>query len=172
MTINSRRYPKVLADAADSALSQLSDLNHDAVMELLARYRRNRAKCIATWGVLETGKSVEDIEPVPTEYFLRIKQLDEAFQKLHHYRNGGVGDYVADDVVREISRQNAKRPRKPVNDYQRIGDFLHRRNYIASLNKKAIVAEAMTHLGVSESTIRRAIRILGIAGRGKKSTVT
>lgn len=172
MKPTSRRFPRVLADAVDIALCAVSDFDRKTTMELLGRYRRNRAKYIATWGVLEPGKPVENLELVPTEYFLLIKQLDEAFQKLHHYRNGGAGDYVADDVVREISRQNAKRPRKPVNDYQRIGDFLHRRNYISSLNKKAIVAEAMTHLGVSESTIRRAIRSLGIAGRNKKSTVT
>lgn len=167
-----RRIPKVLADAFDLALWGLDDLDRDTTMELLGRYRRNRAKCIATWGVFETGKSVEDLEPVPTGYFLRIKQLDEAFQKLHQYRDGGAEDYVADDVVREVFRENAKRPRKPVNDYQRIGDFLQRRSYITSLNKKAIVADATAHFGVSESTIRRAIMSLGIAGRGKKSTVT
>ncbi len=173
--MNGRRFPKVLADAVADAFSQVSDLKHDEVMELLERYRSNRdnrAKSIAYWGVLKIGETVESFEPVPTKYFLRIKQLDEAFQKLHHYRNGGAGDYVAADVVREISRQHAKRPRKSLNDYQAIGDFLHRRNYITSLNQKAIVADAVIHFGVSESTVRRAIKSLGIAGRGKKSAVT
>jgi len=170
--MNGRRFPKILADDVELALGQLSDLKHDEVMELLGRYRSNRAKSIASWGVRNAGKPVKDLASVPVEYASRIKHLDEAFQKLHNYRSGGAADYVADDVVREVFRQNAKRPRKPVNDYQRIGDFLHRRNYTTSLNKKAIVADAAAHFGVSESTIRRAIGNLGIAGRGKKSTVT
>lgn len=169
--MSKRRFPKVLADELEFALFAVRSLAPEKQAELLARYRRNRVKCIAVWGLLNLDAKVEGLESIPYEYADAIERLDKAFAKVHHYRNGGAGDYVADDVVSEVSRLNAKRPRKRETNYEEIGDYLRRRKYAASGNKKAIVADAMAHFDVSESTVQRVISKCALASR-KRPAVT
>lgn len=165
------RFPKVLADELSAALFAVRDLGHEQTMDLLARYRRNRAKRIATWGVLSVGAPVDGLESIPCEHHWKIERLDDAFQKLHHYRDGGAGDYVATDVEREINRHRGKQPKRRDNAYEDICDYLRRKGYETSENKKELVADAVLHFDVSESTIRRAIKKGGLA-RQKRTTVT
>jgi len=160
------RFPKILADELDVALANTHELGPDKTMELLSKYRRNRAKRIATWGILDIGAPVDDLEPIPQEYAWQIEQLDQAFQKMHRYRSGGAGDYVAADVEREINRRRATQTRIRSTNHDEIGDYLRRRGYSASSNKKSLVVDAMEHFGVSESVVRRAIRYSGL-GRNR-----
>lgn len=153
-----RRFPKALAGELSFALSTVRDLGSEQTMELLARFRRNRVKYIATWGLFNTGAPVENLESILPEHHWKLEKLDEAFQKLHHYKNGGAEDYAAIDVERMINSQRAKQPRKRANDYRAIYAYLQSRGYESSVNKKALVADAESHFEVSESTIRRAIR--------------
>jgi len=164
------RFPRVLWQELDAALSATDSLGLEQTKELLARYRRNRLKYIATWGVTNIGAKVEGLESIPLEHLRKIERLDEAFQKLHKYRQGGAGDYIAVDVERVINRLRAQQPRSHKTGYEEIGRYLHRRGYMASDNKKALVADAASYCQVSESTVRRAIRALGLTG--KKSAAT
>jgi len=166
-----RRFPKVLADELSAALFAVSDLGHEAFMELLARYRRNRAKRIAVWGLLNNGAPVDGLEFIPLEQIRNIERLDEAFQKLHNYSDGGAGDYVAADVEKVINSFRAQGPRKRSHDYGEICMWLSRREYRSSDNKKALVAEAADFFSTSESTIFRALREGGLV-RAKRSTAT
>lgn len=153
-----RRVPKVLADEVRFALHAVRDLGHERVLELLEDYRHNRVRCIATWGVLSIGAPVQGLRSVPAEHFNDIARLDEAFRKLHAYRNGGAGDYAAVDVERAINRLRAQEPRQRPNDYEEIGKWLHRRGYTDGYTKKdALVDEAVKHFQTSESTVRRAL---------------
>ncbi len=165
------RLPKVLADELFAALSVTDALGQEERKELLARYRRNRVRCIAVWGVTNTGARVDGLEPIPSEHLLKIERLDDAFQKFHAYRNGGAEDYVAADVERSINRLRAAQPRSRITNYEEIGEYLRRRGYVTSDNKKSLVTDAATHFGVSESTIQRAMKARGLTGM-KRSTVT
>jgi hypothetical protein len=159
MKINvKRRFPKVLWDEVTVALRAVDDLGNETSMELLARYRRNRAKCIATWDVLNIGAPVDGLEFMSFRQLLKIEQLNKAFQKLHHYQNGGAGDYVAADVESAINSIRAQGPRKPKNNYDEICRWLRRIGYEASHNKKALVDDAIAAFGVKNSTIRTALR--------------
>ncbi|MCU0809444.1 MAG: hypothetical protein MUE59_00115 [Thiobacillaceae bacterium] len=171
-----RRIPKVLSDELNAALLEVDDLGHETVMELLARYRRNRVRRIARWDALITGvpvtdTQVEGLEPIPVEQFRNIERLDRAFQMLHEYRNGGASDYVAADVEKVINRLRAQGPRKRNNDYAQICTWLRQRGYATSENKKALVAAAADYFITSESTINRAMRVEGLV-RKKQIIVT
>lgn len=166
-----RRFPKILADRLSLALHAVRDLGHEKMLELLAIHRRNRAKCIATWGVLNNGAPVEGLEPIPLEHIHYIARLDEVFQELHEYMNGGADDYVASDVEKAINSIRAQGPRNRINDYEQIGSWLCRKGYAASDNKKALVGEAKAKFGVADSTVRRALRACGLTGK-KKTPVT
>lgn len=165
------RYPKVIADELNAALRAVRDLGHKQTDDLLARYRRNHVKCIATWGVLNIGAPVDGLESIPYEHLWKIARLDDAYQKLHHYREGGAGDYVATDVEREINRHRGKQTKRGDNEHEKICAYLRRKGYETSDNKRELVVDAELKFRVSESTIRRAIRKGGLA-RQKLTTVT
>lgn len=165
------RLPKVLADELFSALSLIDVLGHEHTMELLARYRRNCLKRITHWGISNIGAKVNGLEPIPSEHLPKIERLDAAFKKFHAYRNGGAEDYVATDVERSINRLRAAQPRSRIKNYEEIGEHLRRFGYLTSDNKKALVSDAASYFGVSESTIQRAIKAEGLIGM-KRSTVT
>lgn len=168
--ITKRRLPKVLADELDKALFGLDKLGNEQVTNLLATFRRNRAKRISAWGILNIGSPTDGLEPFPLEHYPAIELLDEAFRKLHHFRNGGAGDYVAADVEREINRSRASGPRIRSSSYEDIARYLKQREYETSDNKKALVMDAISHFNTSESTVRKALRSQGLSRR--KSTVT
>lgn len=98
-----RKYPKILADELNSALRSLEGLAPEQRTELLRRYQRNRMKMIAAVGLDNVNARVEGLELIPFEHHDNIRRLDEAFQKLRHYNNGGAEDYVAADVERTIN---------------------------------------------------------------------
>jgi DNA polymerase/3'-5' exonuclease PolX len=166
-----RRIPKVLSDELEAALLAVEDLGHETFMELLARFRRGRTRCIAAWGILNIGAPVDGLESIPLEQLRNIERLDEAFQKLHKFRNGGAGDYVAADVEKAINRLRAQGPRKRTNDYEEICCWLRRRGYETSESKKDLRADAAKHFSTSEATIKRASSAGGLA-RKKQVTVT
>ena len=152
------RIPKVLAEELEYALAVTDSLGESERSRLLAIHRRNRARCLADWGVLNVGSSVAEVEPMPLEHMRNIELLDKVFQKLHHFRSGGADDYTAIDVERAINSLRARGPRQQNNRYKDIADFLRKRRYGSSTNKKSLVAEAMSHFQISEPTVRRAIR--------------
>lgn len=156
------RYPKVLADELHAALSGVSELTPETKMEYLERYRSNHVKCIATWGLLNIGAPVSGLKHIPEKYFQKIARLDAAFQKLHDYRNGGAGDYAAADVEKAINSFRAKGPRKRDHNYGEICDWLRRRGYESSDNKKRLVLDAVDVFDVSESRVRRALQANGM----------
>ena len=168
--ITKRRFPKVLADELKEALFVVDKLGNELAMELLAAFRRNRLKRIAAWGASSIGNPADGLEPFPLEYFQAFERLDGAFRKLHHFRNGGAGDYVAADVDRVINRQRASQPRIRSNNHEDIARYLKQREYETSDNKKALVMDASSHFDTSESTVRKALRSQGLSRR--KSTVT
>ncbi len=167
------RYPKVLFEKLRFALFCVRDLDHEMVMDLLMKYRCNRTRFIAATGInnkylpTEVGNcesvSVKDLEPIPIEHLHNIEQLDEAFQQLHKYRNGGAGDYIAADVESGINSLRAKMPRAPrigrgeKVDHDEICAYLRRRSYESSSNKKALRIDAMSHFNISERTIYTAL---------------
>lgn len=159
------RIPRVLADELRLALGILDDLDRDLTMELLARFRRNRMRCIAAWGINSGPSPVQGLEPIPIERLADIERLDRAFRNLIAFKNGGAEDYVAVDVEKEINRARARQSRKRITPYQEIGMYLRRRGYAESANKKALVIDAMGHFQVSKSTVYRAIRDLGLVGK-------
>lgn len=172
-----RRVPKVIADELESAI-RATEAFADQRLELLARYRRNRIRRIATWGISGIGEPVEGLELIPLEFINGIKALDTAFGKLHSFNNGGGGDYAAKDVETAIRSFHASQTRNRENDYGLIADYLRRRKYAESCNKKALVEDARSYFAflnhgkpIGESRVRRAIRDHGLA-RGKKSTGT
>lgn len=166
-----RRFPKALADRLSFALQAVRDLEPERKLELLAIHRRNRAKCIATWGVLNNAAPVEGLEPIPLEHIHHIARLDEVFQELHEYMNGGADDYVAANVVSAISSIHAREPRETKNDYDEICRWLRRKGYETSDNKKALVEDAKANFKTSESTVRKALRAGGMT-RNKQTTVS
>jgi hypothetical protein len=173
-----RAIPKALADELAAALKATDPLGDERPV-LLARLRRNRAKSIAAWGICNIGTPVADLEAIPIENLTDIQRLDAAFGKLYHYKNGGAGDYAAKDVETAIRSHHASQPRKRENNYKEIADYLRRRNYIESSNKKALVEDARQRFAylnegmpISESTIRSALREHGLVRSKKKPTVT
>lgn len=164
-----KRFPKILADELNSALDGVSEIPQEQVTELLKRFRHNRVKWLAAW--LQGCARVECIEPIPYQYQYAIKKLDEAFAKVHRYRNDGAGDYVSAGVVSKVARLNAKNKRKRATDYKVIAEHLLKRGYKDSDNKQSLVDSAAEHFGVSRSTVQRAIREHGLASK-KQPSVT
>lgn len=172
-----RKIPKVIADELESAI-RATEVFSDQRLELLARYRSNRIRRIAAWGISGIGEPFDGLEPIPLEWISGIEALDKALDKLHQFNNGCAGDYAAKDVETTIRSFHASQPRKRENEYKLIANYLRSRNYADSYNKKAIVEDAKSHFAylnhgqpISESRVRRAITDYGLARR-KKSTCT
>lgn len=166
-----RRFPKVLADELSAALAAVRDMDQDFVTELLARYRRNMVKCIATWGLTNMGSPVDGLEQIPLEHYRKIEKLDDAFQKLHHYRDGGAIDYVAKDVANEVSRGRALLPRQRSRkaDDEAVAEHLRQRRYSESENQKELILEAMEKFGISERKVRGIASTAGMTKAKKKN---
>ena len=164
--IRNRKFPIILSDKIKSAFYGVRNLDKGLVMDLLKRFRYNRVKYIGTVGLTfrdpDKVQEAVDLKPIPAQYFLQIRDLDEAFQELHRYRNGGAGEYAARDVERALNSERAKSPRKRTSDHQEIYDFLVRRKYTTSQNKKAIIADACSRFGLGERTIYRVARRYGL----------
>lgn len=171
------RIPKVIADELERAIRS-TEAFADQRLEFLTRYRSNRIRRIAAWGIRGIGEPFDGLEPIPLERISGIEALDQALDKLHRFNNGGAGDYAAKDVETTIRSFHASQTRNRENDYGLIADYLRRRKYSESCNKKALVEDARSHFAylnhgkpISESRVRRAIRDHGLA-RVKKSTGT
>lgn len=158
-----KTIPKVIADELLAAFRATDSLGEMRSV-WLERYRQNRRKCIAAWGISNIGASVDGIEAIPIEYSQDIQRLDEVFRKLHHFLNGGAGDYAAKDVERVINQYRASGSRKARDEQQKeILKFLLSRDYPNQENQKAIRIAASERYGVSERTVSRAIEKGGIA---------
>lgn len=170
-----KRMPKVLADELLAALQAADKLGPGRAMELLRRYRLNRTKLIAYWGVANIGeRPPADIhESIPIEHLSVVQNLDRAFARLHHYRNGGAGDYAARDVETAIRSFRASGPRQRETNHYDICEYLKKRKYVENDNKKELVADAAEHFKCSESKVRKALSDGGLARNTarKKSTV-
>ena len=169
-----RRFPKVLADEIELALGAVSELGPDLTGDLLARYRRNRAKSIATWGLSDIGAPVVGQEFIPLEHLGKIAKLDEAYEKMHRYRNGGAGDYIASDVAKELSKARASLPRQRSRKYDcaAVVEFLNSRRYSDNPYQKVVIIECMEHFGISERSVRNIAAKAGLTKARKKSTAT
>jgi hypothetical protein len=156
--IKKRRFPKALADRVSRALDGVRDLEPDYWLELLARYRRHRSRFIAKNGatVLTSRKPEppDEIELIPTDYLDAIARLDEAFQALHEYRNGGADLYISRDVNKYLQSLRAQHPRKSEFDHEAIAKYLIRRDYKNSNNKKEIIQAASSYFEAHPNTIR------------------
>lgn len=165
-----RRFPKVLVDEVLAALREVDGLDHETCFELLGRYQRNRASVIVTYGidiqtdVQERLKAPQ--ETIPTAWYDQIRQLDDAFRKLHAYYAGGYADYVARDVYKFAQGLNGSRPKPRLSKIEinksnfeeklrKLGFFkqpLHREE------RGAIIKALARHFAVSTSTINRHIK--------------
>ena len=151
-----KRFPAALSDQLSRALHGIRDLEPGLAMELLARFRRNRVRLIASIGasMLQAGSSQKppaDMEMIPPEYLASIERLDDAFQAFHRYRTGGAEEYVARDVFKTVQgllsagRTSAKR--------EQIAEYLIKEGYPTSKNKKAIKLNAAEIFKCSERTV-------------------
>lgn len=154
--IKKRRLPPILTREIEIAFQAVKPLGHKKTFELLAQYRRNRAKHIAAWGLTTPTSIPLDLESIPAEDLWRIAALHQAFEKMWFYKNGGQGDYAAADVASFINSGYAQKTRRRKTEYDEIFQYLYRRKYEASSNKKALIAEAAEHFDVSPSTVNRA----------------
>ena len=159
-----RRFPKVLADELSAALAAVRDLDQELVTEWLARYRSNMVKSISAWGLFNEGSPVAGLQLIPAEHFQKIQQLDVAFKKLHHYRDGGAADYVAQAVAKEISRARSSLPRQHSRKADRtaVADFLRSAGYASTKNKKGLILQAMHRFGIKERTARAIAKQAGL----------
>ena len=169
-----RRFPKVLADELHFALSAVRELGPDFTEYLLARYRRNRAKSIATWGLLNVGAPVDGLESIPVEHHWKIEKLDDAYAKLHHYRNGGAVDYVASAVAKEVSKARASLPRQRSRkaDSVAVAEYLRSKQFSEIKNQKKLIGEAVEHFKISERTVRDIAAKAGLTRARKQPTAT
>lgn len=109
-----RKYPKVLIVKFAFALSEFHKVGNsqEERHELLARYRRNRMRRIATWGIFNTGAPVDNLEHIPYEYYDAIGRMDEVFHEMHHFLDGGAEDYCAASITAivegELNSKGAK----------------------------------------------------------------
>lgn len=179
MTADRRRFPKVLADEIGYALSRIrnikleNELTDEQFSEFLEAYRRNKQRrmvnMISTQGgsIISKGAQtipagsvppVEGVEPFPPKFLNDFDVIDMAFQRMHKYRNGGAGDYVASAVVSEIQRLNAKKPREQTHQYDQIIAYMKRRGYESSDQKGSVVGDAEEFFKTSKSTIYRALK--------------
>ena len=96
-----RRFPKVLADKLSFAKSMFLKVGNtqEERDELLARYRRNRVRRIATWGISNIGAPVANLEHIPYEHYDAIARMDEVFHEMHHFLDGGAEDYCAKSIT-------------------------------------------------------------------------
>lgn len=157
MESTKRRFPKVLADEILAALSAVQELDPDEKKELLQRYRRNRTRYIAAWGLLTPDAPVHELEHIPHEWHSKIADLDKAFAKIHSYMGGGAEDYVAADVMKEINRSISRKGRKSNVTNDELGRYLSRRKFEESSDKASIIAAAAAQYNVSPRTIERRI---------------
>ncbi|RFC31210.1 MAG: hypothetical protein DID91_2727704359 [Candidatus Nitrotoga sp. MKT] len=119
-----RKYPKVLIDKFAFALSEFHKVgnSHKERHELLTRYRKNRLRRIATWGIT-WGKSdseisatfrapIANLEHIPHEHYDAIARMDEVFHEMHHFLDGGAEDYCAKSITAivegELNSKSAK----------------------------------------------------------------
>lgn len=168
------RLPKVLADEVASAFRGIESIGSENAFVLLARLRRNRMKCIATWGISNIGGPVPELEPIPLEHLFQIERLEEALQKLHRYNAGNAREYAAKNVERIINSYRASAKRSPAASSQRadIIRFVEKRNYAKSNNKKEIKLSAADHFCVSVRTVERAIKAGSISRTKRNSSDT
>ena len=143
-------------------------------MQLLKLYRKAKMRMIADVGIRveNYNKNVRYFEHIPMEYRTAISDLDAAYGKLYHYLNGGAGDYAAIDVEKFINSERARLPRKHAAsaDNEEIAEYLMKRNYSSSVNKKEIILDAMERFDACESKVRKAANKHGLTNR-KKTTV-
>lgn len=157
MESTKRRFPKVLADELLAALSAVQELDPEVKMQLLARYRRNRGRYIAAWGLNSPEATPQGLEHIPFEWHSQIADLDKAFAKVHRYMGGGAEDYVASDVMKEINRSISRKRRTSTFTDEELNRYLSRRKFEESSEKVSIIAAAAEHFEVTTKTIRRRI---------------
>ena len=157
MESTKRRFPKVLADEITSALSAVEELDHEQQMEFLRRYRRNRARHIAAWGLLTPDAPVHGLEHIPHEWHSKIADLDAAWTKIHSYRDGGAEDYVAAYVMKEINKVNSRKRRTSTFTDEELNIYISRRHFKDSTDKTSIISAAAEHFEVTTKTIQRRI---------------
>lgn len=120
--IKLRRFPKALADDVLAALGACRNLGleGDRLEYYLTIFREKEqglttAQRIAIWGVNSPSsrKSHDYIKHYPFHPEIRIalRDLDRAFEKLHHYRNGGANAYLAQGVERALKSLYAQQNR-------------------------------------------------------------
>lgn len=161
-----RRFPKVLADELHVALALTRPLGEEKCMELLAIYRRNMRKGVTNFFAESLGGDIENFEPFPMEWFDKIKALDEAYTKLHHYSNGGASDYVAKAVAADISRSRASLPREHSRKADRaaVAEFLKSGCYatVENKKKKKLIRDAMEYFDLGERAVREIAKQAGL----------
>lgn len=102
-----RKYPKVLIEEFAFAVAAFNKIgnSHEERYELLQRFRRNRSRLIATWGILNIGAPVSGLEHVPHEHYSAIARIDEIYCKIQHFLNGGSEDYCAASITELVEKQ-------------------------------------------------------------------
>ncbi|MBY4828699.1 hypothetical protein [Burkholderia dolosa] len=177
-----RRFPKVLAEELSCALRCVERLipDPDERLEMLARFRRNRARRIAAWGLEPSSQAIDGCEHIPIEYDGALCDVDRAFAKLVGYRVHPE-DYASTEVAvligSALQSRRASRPRnrKDGGLHEEIAGYLRRRGIKCAQRgeQKGIVQDAVEYfkeqgLSVSETTIRRVIREHGLGTKHTK----
>jgi len=104
-----KKLPKVLADKLRHAfwLCDKSGISRNDWQILLFKFRSNRAKQIAVWGITHKAKDfkslhVDGLEEIPIAFLSAIEKLDQAYQALNHWRDGGQNDYITQEIINDL----------------------------------------------------------------------
>lgn len=171
-----RRFPEALAEELRRALSLAEQVipDPDERCEMFSRFRRNRTRYIAAWGLEPNDRPVVGLKPIPIEYHGVLHDLDRAYAKLQDYRlrpEHYVSAPVAGVVERALQSRRASGPRDETRAlHEKVAQYLKRRNIEAVDRdlRKGIVQDAMEKFSLSERTVRRIMRDYGLSARSKK----
>ncbi|WP_316864144.1 hypothetical protein [Ralstonia mannitolilytica] len=171
-----RRFPEALAEELRRALGHAERLipDPDERWEMLSRFRRNRTRYIAAWGLEPNDRAVDGLEPIPFEYHDVLHDLDRAYAKLQDYRlhpEHYVSATVAGVVESALQSRRARGPRDETTGlHEKVARYLKHRNIevVDRGLRKGIVQDAMKKFGLSERTVRRIMSDYGLSGKTKK----
>ncbi len=168
--ITKRKFPEVLSKKLSFALALLKNINDDGFdgVELLDIYRRNLIRNTVARGLtlFNSQDKVDELKvedpQIPPQYLWTLQLIDEAFQDLHSFLDGGADQYVARDVARTARSISHSGERSKKATDEEIANFLKRRNYSDSDNKKALILDAMEHFDISRSKVLDAAKNNGL----------
>lgn len=116
-----RKFPKILADELSTALDTAKDLMGANVDEYLKLYRKARVELIAQKGITILEKDVIEQKMalntnIPYEFLTALNNLEQAFERLHRFNDGGAHEYVSEAIKKEVFRQSGGRGKGAISE--------------------------------------------------------